>query len=397
MAPSGQIEKRLKIIQIAISITDNETVTLQRLKLMKYKDNKQLENILSVLDDENFALASNLIDHYLQNPHKEVTPTPPPSQNQRDREEEELIKKFGLFEEAGREKYPSIEDDEMFSLEALKLNETALSEEIENETVIPPQPTTEEIMERYNMIEEDQLPEKEIPIPTSVEDFHKEEDQKVEEFEDTTLGQNQDKEEYREEIEESIETDPKQETQEPQEREKIEYAPISYIDQKIRNMINQYPQVVENSEQFPSEERLLDMIRVEGYTDEDIEKSIISIYALEEEGKLDEAAHLLLIVAATESLYAQFILARELFKGNIIQKNLSEAFTQINRLALDDYPEAVCDLAQFYEHGIGIEKNRKKAFNLYEDALDLGVERADIHLTRMENESKGILGGLFGK
>ncbi len=392
MTSLGQIEKRLKIIKIAISITDVETVTLQRLKLRIHKDNKQLENILGVLDDENYALASNLIDHYLQNPHKEVTPKPSSSQRDRDREEEELIKKFGLFEEAGRDRYSSVEDNEVFSLETLNLTKRVISEEIENETVIPAPPTTEEIMERYNMIEENQLPEKEIPIPTSIEDFAKEEDQK---FEEEDLDSNE--EWHYEEIEESDDTDIDENTQEPQAREQIEYTPISYIDQKIRNMINQYPQVDESSEQFPSEDKLLDMIRVDGYTEEDIEKTIISVYELEQEGKLDEASHLLLIAAATESLYAQFILARELFRGGILQKNLSEAFTQINRLALDDYPEAVCDLAQFYEHGIGIEKNKKKAFRLYEDALGLGVTRADIHLTRIEDESKGILGGLFGK
>jgi len=174
-----------------------------------------------------------------------------------------------------------------------------------------------------------------------------------------------------------------------------EYAPISYIDQKVRNMFNQYAQVEESSEQFKNEERLLYMISLEGYTEADISKTIDEVFHLKKEGKLAEAAHQLLIAAATESLYAQFILARELFRGEILQRDLPEAFTQINRLALDDYPEAVCDLAQFYERGIGIDKDKKKAFSLYEDALELGVERANTHLNRMEEESRGFIGKLF--
>jgi TPR repeat protein len=162
-------------------------------------------------------------------------------------------------------------------------------------------------------------------------------------------------------------------------------------------MFNQYPQVVESTEKFESEEDLLYKISLNGYTERDIEKTIERVYLLADDGKLDEASHLLLIAAATESIYAQFILARELYKGNILQRDLTESFTQINQLAQDNYPEAVCDLAQFYEYGIGITKDKKKAFRLYEDALDLGVKRADAHLSRMEEESKGILARLFNK
>ena len=64
-------------------------------------------------------------------------------------------------------------------------------------------------------------------------------------------------------------------------------------------------------------------------------------------------------------------------------------------MAINGYPEAICDLAQLYENGIGIDKDKKKAFELYQDAFELGVERADAHITRMEDASTGILGKIF--
>lgn len=460
MAPLGQIGKRLQIIKIAISITDDETINMQRSKLRLHKNIKQLDNILSVLDDENYAQASNLIDRYIHGPYDDdsapepeavedthVTPIETEEDEEksaaREKEEEDLIKKFGLFmDEASKEEYNPIDENEMLKMTRSAATRTVPSEETEErQTPEPKQPTAEEIMAQYDTIEEDELPSQEAVATSAAAFEQKKEYDKAEDdsFEineqltsdysdksasdssyDHTLTKSDEETEEVQEAEEVQETEEVEKTEEPKEVDEvqeaddteeakesetakhrlpsdgpIEYAPISYIDQKIRNMLNQYPQVEESSEQFKSEEKLLYMISLEGYTDTDIEKTIDEVYNLKKEGKLAEAAHLLLIAAATESLYAQFILARELFKGDILQRDLPEAFTQINRLALDDYPEAVCDLAQFYERGIGIDKDKKKAFSLYEDALELGVERADVHLTRLEESSRGFLGKLF--
>ena len=442
MAPLGQIGKRLQIIKIAISITDDETINMQRSKLRLHKNDKLLDNILSVLDDENYAQASNLIDRYIHGPYDDDSVPEPEAEEDteqleekntaREKEEEELIKKFGLFmDEASKEAYNPIDEDEMFLMAQAAATRTVPSEETKDQqTPAPKQPTAEEIMTRYDMDEEDELPPHEAAAATStIPSEQKKEHNTAEDYSfeiDETLTSSNNKEsvsdssydhtltesdnepekvqEAEEEVEEAQEAEETEEVEESEVPEEgpavdktIEYAPISYIDQKIRNMLNQYPQVEESSEQFESEERLLYMISLEGYTEADIEKTIDQVFKLRKEGKLAEAAHLLLIAASTESLYAQFILARELYRGDILQRDLPEAFTQINRLALDDYPEAVCDLAQFYERGIGIDKDKKKAFSLYEDALELGVKRADIHLSRLEEESKGILGKLFGK
>jgi hypothetical protein len=416
-----------------------------------------LQNILTVLDDENYVQASNLINRYIHGPYEEEE-----SENTkispsmlRDQEEEELIKKFGLFVDEEKE-YNPIREEEIVSM-AESQEQIPASEK----TTQQPMPTTEEIMSQYSAIEEDEIPQKHIHIPTSVTKSRSEEPvadfdtdeplgndykketmfdhesesrvspvppekpfQPKEKLPENTLLSDIETELYQEGevvIHSDNETDREEEPATPsfadkekldeenqdvqppfndseqnqQAEEPIEYEPISYIDQKLRNMLNQYPQVEETSKRFDSEERLLYMISLEGYSEADIEKTIANVKTLKEKGEFGEAAHLLLIAAATESLFAQFILARELYTGEILQRDLPEAFTQINRLAMDDYPEAVCDLAQFYEHGIGIAKDKKKAFQLYEDAFDLGVKRAESHLTRMEEESRGFLGKLF--
>ena len=177
MAPLGQIGKRLQIIKIAISITDDETINMQRSKLRLHKNDKLLNNILSVLDDENYAQASNLIDRYIHGPHGddsapepkavEDTHTTPVETEEieekstaREKEEEDLIKKFGLFmDEANKEVYNPIDEDEMLMMTQSAATRTVPSEETgDNQTPAPKQPTTEEIMARYDTIEEDELP-----------------------------------------------------------------------------------------------------------------------------------------------------------------------------------------------------------------------------------------------
>ena len=104
-----------------------------------------------------------------------------------------------------------------------------------------------------------------------------------------------------------------------------------------------------------------------------------------------EAAQLLLLTSSTESKYAQFRLARSLYKGQLFQKNLDESFTLMQRLAMNDlYPEAICDLGQFYENGIGTPKDKKKAEELYKEAMDLGIYRAIEHYTRLQKEHKKL-------
>ena len=454
MKPLNQIQKRLQIVKTAISLTDEETINMQLSKLRLYKNDKQLENILSVLDDENYVQASNLIDRYIHGPYNETEEID--ASTETETSEPEMV---ALPEENGEETAPSKEEEELFEQYGSSMEETHEAENQDSDeeeilvsdeadtpytppsredepTVTREQPSAEEIITRYEDIDEEHIPqsnrmaytppvqrtqtdtEDKAASPAEIENeeedafFDIDEVSSVQGSTPSSEAEISPKEEREEtatesthftdeitntEAENTEETESDSEEKHTQTIETIEYAPISYIDQKYRNMRNQYPQVEESSERFESEEKLLYLISLEGYTEADIEETIDNVYRLKGEGKLAEAAHLLLIAAATESIYAQYILARELFKGQILQRDLPEAFTQINRLAMNDYPEAVCDLAQFYEHGIGIDKDKRKAFELYEDALELGVERAEAHLNRMEEESKGIFGKLLDK
>ncbi len=502
MAQLGQVGKRLQIIKIAISITDRETISLQHSKLRLYKNDKLLQNILLVLDDENYAQASNLINRYLHGAdgqesssesiavmeekaaeieQKVMQMRDELSQKEKDKqkrlarkykdiEEEELINQFGLFREKGREEiYNPIAKDEMQEMEQ-EMFEIKLVEQ-KNHSI----PSTADIMASFNSIKED-IPlkgsilestnkvkksasytneeeiepsiqshkiffneeEDDLTLPPVVEEVKEEIEEIVIEKPKITLETEEEISELEEisnrelfakalanDLEENVsykESQEKEEennffiqeatsldqealvqsdevapldTRKKSSTEAKEYEPISYIDQKLRNMLNQYPQVEETTESFKSEERLLYMISLKGYTEEDIERVVDDIQALKKENKFGEASHLLLTIATTESLYAQFTLARELYQGIILVRDLPEAFTQINYLATERYPEAVCDLAQFYEHGIGIKKDKKRALGLYEDAAELGVSRASTHLHRLEKELKGIFGKLF--
>ena len=173
------------------------------------------------------------------------------------------------------------------------------------------------------------------------------------------------------------------------------YPPISYIDQKFRNMRHQFPQVEEVEEGIIDEVKaLLKQMSTQGYSENDIKDAISFFQQRKAEGRIAEAAQMLLIAAASESKYAQLLLARELFKGEVLKTDYPEAFTQINRLAEHDYPEAICDLAQLYEYGYGIKKDKKTAQLLYEEAAQMGVARAQKHVERLSRK-KGILSSFF--
>ena len=156
-------------------------------------------------------------------------------------------------------------------------------------------------------------------------------------------------------------------------------------------MQTQYPPIEDSGQRFESVDNWLIKISRDGYSELEVEEVMKYIDKIKSDNQ-DEAAKLLLVSAATESKYAQFRLARALYKGDTVQKNSAEAFTLINRLAVnDDYPEAICDLAQFYEHGIGISKDKYKAEALYKDAMDAGIKRATEHFTRLKKQNKGFL------
>lgn len=178
-----------------------------------------------------------------------------------------------------------------------------------------------------------------------------------------------------------------------EEEDTIIYRAMPHISQKLISIKKRYPPIQKTYEKFDTVETLLTKIAQDGYSEPEIEEMIQYIKDLIEKARYTEAAQLLLVCAATESKFAQFMLARELYTGSILAKNIPEAFNLMNTLAQDNYPEALCDLGQFYENGIGISPDPIKAESLYKDAVDLGIQRAQKHHARLKKHNRGFLKG----
>ncbi len=399
----NQTKKRLQIIKLAISITDIETIQLQILKLTPLKTDEKIQQIIAGLQAENYAQTQALITTYIETPTEEILQrTSQESQQLKEEEELAIIKEFDLFVTTPQKVE---EEKEVFDFNSLIEEELPVKEEentnfdallnLEVDDILSENIKLEikhEIKDTF--FDESEAPKKETHIDTTfipkdtffdteneISIIQESEKEELIQEEDTLLP------EKNNEIliqEEPPNTPSKQ-------KHSSQYKAIPYIDQKFKNMQIQYPVLEESNSSFSSVNAWQLQISNDGYNDQETEEIIKHIAKLNNAGGKAEAAQLLLISGATESKFAQFILARELFKGEILQKNLPEAFTLINRLAVDDdYAEAICDLAQFYENGIGIDKDKKKAELLYKDAMDLGINRAMDHYERIRKQNKSI-------
>lgn len=461
----NQTKKRLSIINLAISITDIETIQLQILKLRILHSDEKIQEIITTLQEENYAQAQTLIKTYIETPNHEILQRS--FQQEKERQEakdKKIIDEFDLFtveSPTAASENKVIELNEMMQMNReLQIPEVKEHEEIDFDSLLNVK--TDDIMpdnididindplknDFWNTLESSENDENPIEKDTffdnhetsdiqtttiteiDIDDFPEiveinkepeplneeetlhnilekvtqpstastdtatqteaENSETLEEAaEAMTLEQ---MEEIYEQSEHTEEIPAGDETEETSEKAAEKYKAISYIDQKLKNLQVQYPAVAKSAgEAYASVTESLAKIAREGYTEEDIGILLKKVSELKEE-KPEEAVQLLLLAAATESKYAQFQLARTLFRGEILQKNIDEAFTLMNRLAVnEDYPEAICDLAQFYEYGIGVPKDKNKAELLYEEASDLGIQRATPHYERLRKENKGFL------
>ncbi len=406
----NQTKKRLKIIKLAISITDIETIQLQILKLSPLKTDVKIQEIITGLQAENYAQTQALINSYIETPMEEILQRTSQAEKQiKNEEERSIIEEFDLFvttpenqeegekemfdfatlesEDIPKKEHEIIDFDALLNVEA----DDILPGNIELDISHTPKDTFFDEPEYHSeSIKENHINTQTIPKDTF---FDTEEPPIVldEQKEEVNISQ-VDAEAIVPSEKSNKEMIQKEPTITPS-TPKIpsRYESITYIDQKFKNMHTQYPPVHESDEKFSSVNAWLLQISNDGYTNDEVEEMIKHITKLAEANSLAEAAQLLLISGATKSKFAQFMLARALYKGEILQKNLPESFTLINRLALDDnYPEAICDLAQFYENGIGIGKDKKKAEVLYKDAIDLGIKRAMGHYKRVRKQNRGL-------
>jgi hypothetical protein len=449
----NQTKKRLHIIKLAISIGDIETIQLQVLKLSPLKTDERIQEIIRGLQAENYAQTQSLISDYIETPVEEILQRTSQHETIPSPEEEDaIIEEFDLFrtEPEKEEEHEEILDLESFekrehpekekTAASVETDYDALlnlkSDDVLSDTVSLKQTTSQaddfftpdstdtpydytEIIEKDDFFqdlssEEEQTNDTLLQIQKT--DMKEEEnDFFFEESEDTealytdilqtshTVPAEDNKVSSKpHEIPDLLEEASDKKEDLPSTHDKKTplvssvYEAIPYIDQKLKNMLTQYPPLNQAEENYPSVDAWLLKISRDGYTEKEVEEIISYIQKLSQENQKAEAAQLLLISAATHSKYAQFMLGRSLFKGDILEKNLPEAFTIINRLAMDDdYPEAICDLGQLYESGIGIAKDKKHAEMLYKEAMELGIKRAAVHYERVRKANKSLFAKLF--
>ncbi len=405
-----EITKRFEIIRLAIQLGDYDTILIQCKELPKISKDAHLSDIISLLKSKNYRQALYEMKYYAQNleksflnlePKEEITPTTPKEEppkvigldeimqmadNTKERVKEyqatpefpaeEILEQFKRELEKAREK--------RITSESKKLEEGIQKESITNLTeILNKNDTPKKIHSKekedsnINITEEDlSLLDTKVKIEEKEKDPFTLELEKIE-AENVVLEDDNS-------LQDSI--------SESNKESKELYMPISYIDQKFNNMIYQYPPIKDEGEIPEEVKEMKERLSIREYNDDDIEEFLNYYFEYKEKGEIEAAAKVLLLGASTESKFAKFLLARELFKGEVLQKNETESFNLINNLADQNYPEAICDLGQFYEHGVTVVKDKQMAMLLYEEAAELGVERAKKHYERLKGSSKGVLG-----
>jgi len=174
------------------------------------------------------------------------------------------------------------------------------------------------------------------------------------------------------------------------------YPPIAHLPEKYREYFVLYPPIKESEIWLEEIAKTIDKLSNNSYTDKDIENIYNEYEYYLQKGELAKAAQFLLLLATTDSKYAKFILARELFKGKVLKRDIQKSYALMVELAKEGYANAICDLGQFYEYGIVVNEDKKRALKLYEKAFELGVARATKHINRIR-ENSSIFKKLFGK
>jgi len=407
----NQTKKRLSIINLAISITDIETIQLQILKLALIKTDEKIQKIISVLQAENYAQAQGLISTYIETPMDEILQrTSQKSSTNISEADQALIDEFQLFVSSPDAKttqqpaeldinnYTSqrpqyikpkhtIDFDSLLSLDP----DDVLPDNIDIDISTPTQKDTFFTKEESEIKEV--IPTENIPKDTffDTEETKNVETSPEEESEyDNILALSTDEESNSIISEETSTETPLKEIESTVTQIPSHYPAMPHISQKFIRMKKEYPPIQKSYEKFDTVENLLTKISQKGYTEVEMEEMTTFIKKLTQTSKFTEASQLLLLCGATESKFAQFMFARALFTGSLLTKNINESFTLMNALATDDYPEALCDLAQFYEHGIGTDKDTMKAESLYKEALNLGIKRASKHYDRLKKQNRRL-------
>lgn len=439
----NQTKKRLTIIKLAISMTDNETIELQIDKLALLKHDAAIDEILTSLNAKKYAQAQMLITTYIDTPTQSIaqeTTAPEEDSNLDTTKVDKAIENKQndntpvnydallnidvnkVLENSIQLKTSHVENEalsrEKPQLETDLIQRDTFFDHIEESTddIITPSIKKEEVKEtiqekadkpnkpvlQTDLIEKDTfftaLEISQVPTPSESNHVKDEPDEPIiEEIKPLEEAFKIDITPLIHEHKKAIEkvTQSSRSKVDIPSTNSSDYPPIKNIEQKLEHMNLRYPPVFYSNEAYPSVEVWIEKISTTGYSESDVENVILQIKELSQDNQA-EAGQLLLITASTASQYAEFILARELYKGEMIQKNLIEAFNRIHHLAIEKkYPEAICDLAQFYEKGIGTSVDKVLAKTLYEEAMELGIARAQSHVERLSKKQKGFFSKLI--
>lgn len=307
----NQMQKRLEIIKIAISMTDEETIKLQLLKLDHFEDDNDLSEIISLLKQKYYAKAQEMISKY--------------NTKLKDKVNHKM----------------DIENDiNEVDCKSNTSNVNAIIKEFSS--LKPTNPIKVKITKSYC---DDNTPD----VILSDTQINKELDNTKEDLLNSDSKLTDSKENFM--------------------YEKMPSISAIFHDMAIYYCKNNFAHLTKAAEVW------MKHIASSGYNDSEIYKILAHVNKLKEESNFTEAAQLILVCGSTESNLGQLLFARELIKGDLYEKNETSAFELIKELALAGYDEAICDYGQLVEYGIGTQSDSKHAEEIYKDAVNIDSER----------------------
>ncbi len=307
----NQMQKRLEIIKIAISMTDEETIRLQLLKLDHFEDDNDLSEIISLLKQKYYAKAQEMISKY----------------------------NTKIKDKADYEMNPENDINEV-DCKSNTSNVNAIIKEFSS--LKPTNPIKVKITKSYC---DDNTP-------------------------DVILSDTQ----INNEPDNTREDSPNSDSKLIYNKENFMYEKMPSISAIFHNLALHYCKN-NSTHLTKAAEVWMKHIASSGYNDSEIYKILAHVNKLKEESNFTEAAQLILVCGSTESNLGQLLFARELIKGDLYEKNETSAFELIKELALAGYDEAICDYGQLVEYGIGTQSDSKHAEEIYKDAVNIDSER----------------------
>ncbi len=448
----NELMQRLKIVKLAASIGDDDTVILQ-ISHLKSLNNSNLNEIISMLTKKNYRQAIYLIKNYLN--EIDILDDDIGSESEKILNVEDMIKMSPLAKETIKEYKSSFYTKDDLEAFAKNIEKPIEYEYKDSELKNGDYEKTFKKLQEKNLTEEPQDNQQQEKVEEKKEDKEKQgslqnvdEDTPLDEISAEVIGKkkvskhkkvmskykalrskfskdknvevvkkksaaqkvlskaknisgklkiNKNGKKTEESLKEvSQQNQAQSEKVVPKKEHNETHPPIPHIEQKFRKAFTLFPPIKQSDVWVEAVVKFLKQVASSNYTDQDVYSFLDEFSFYLEKNDIAKAAQVLLLASSTDSKFAQFILARELFSGKVLKRDLDKSYKIMKSLANQFYPDAVCDLAQFYEYGITVPKNKKIAQKLYEKAFELGVERAAKHINRLK-ESKGILSSLFNR